>query len=75
MEEVKARMGKATAKRLVAAGDLLRSRHVAIILDICPDDAITLARRGMFSAFKVGRYWYYPRKAVEKYAKKVSVTA
>jgi len=46
---------------------LLRSKDVAHILDLSPDDVIQLARRGVIKAGKQGRFWRFSRSDVMAY--------
>jgi len=45
----------------------LRSKDVAQILDMCPDDVIVLVKKGKLKAIKKGRYWQYSITEVLKY--------
>lgn len=47
------------------------SKDVAHILDICPDDALCLARGGKIKAVKVGRYWKFSPESVRAYKRKM----
>jgi len=38
-------------------GNLLKTKDVAHILDVSPDDVIELARKGKIRAHKKGRFW------------------
>jgi len=44
----------------------IKSRDVAYVLDISPDDVVEMARHNILPAEKVGRYWQYPLSAVLK---------
>jgi hypothetical protein len=46
---------------------LLRSKDVAHILDVSPDDVIIMARRGKLKASKQGRFWRYRPSDVMAY--------
>jgi len=50
---------------------LLRSKHVAHILDLSPDDVVVLARKGKIRAKKMGRYWNFRYADVMKYRSRV----
>lgn len=39
--------------------NLLRSKDVAHILDVSPDDVIELANKGKLKATKEGRFWRF----------------
>ena len=49
---------------------LLRSKDVAHLLDLSPDDVIELARRGKLHATKQGRFWRFRYTIVMDYKKK-----
>jgi len=49
---------------------LLRSKDVARILDLSPDDVIKLARRGKLRASKVGRRWEFRARDVAQFQEK-----
>lgn len=46
---------------------LLRSKDVARILDVSPDDVIKLARTGKLRATKIGRRWEFLARDVAGY--------
>lgn len=46
---------------------VLRSKDVAHILDMSPDDVIHLARKGKLRATKVGKCWQYRYRDVTAY--------
>lgn len=46
---------------------VLRSKDVAHILDLSPDDVIDLARRRRLPASKEGRFWRFSPAEVLKY--------
>ena len=50
---------------------LLRSKDVAHILDLSPDDVIELARKGKLKATKRGRFWRYHPSDVMAYKKQM----
>ena len=50
---------------------LFRSKDVAHILDMSPDDVILLARTGKLKAIKKGRYWMFRFQDVQSYKKKM----
>ena len=45
----------------------IRSRDVATLLDICLDDAVILAHKGILKAEKQGRVWAYNLQDVINY--------
>lgn len=45
----------------------LRSKDVAHILDLSPDDVIELARNDKMKAHKIGRFWRFKLKDVMEY--------
>ena len=50
---------------------LLRSKDVAHILDLPPDDVIYLARKGKLRGTKEGKYWKFRLRDVKYYQKKL----
>jgi excisionase family DNA binding protein len=54
---------------------LLRSRDVAHILDMSPDDVIMLARQGKIRAQKIGRLWRFRLSDVTRYRTKLAKAA
>jgi hypothetical protein len=50
---------------------LLRSKDVAHILDLPPDDVIYLARKGKLRGIKEGKYWKFRLRDVKYYQKKL----
>jgi len=52
----------------------LRSKDVAHILDMSPDDVIELARKGKLDAHKSGRFWRFKLKDVTAYQKRKEAT-
>ncbi len=51
---------------------LLRSKEVARILDLSPDDVIKLARSGRLKASKVGRRWEFRPRDVARFQEQES---
>ena len=49
---------------------LLRSKDVAHILDLPPDDVIYLARKGKLRGVKEGKYWKFRLRDVKYYQKR-----
>jgi hypothetical protein len=50
---------------------MLRSKDVAHILDLPPDDVIYLARKGKLRGVKEGKYWKFRLRDVKYYQKRV----
>ncbi|MEW6442691.1 MAG: helix-turn-helix domain-containing protein [bacterium] len=51
--------------------NLLRSKDVAHILDLPPDDVIYLARKGKLRGVKEGKYWKFRLRDVNFYQRKL----
>jgi len=49
---------------------LLKSKDVAHILDLPPDDVIYLARKGKLRGVKEGKYWKFRLRDVKYFQKK-----
>ena len=49
---------------------LLKSREVAHLLDLSPDDVVVLAKRGELKAQKVGRRWKFSWANVMSYRRR-----
>lgn len=49
---------------------MLRSKDVAHILDLPPDDVIYLARKGKLRGVKEGKYWKFRLRDVKYYQKR-----
>lgn len=47
--------------------NVLKSRDLAILLDLSPDAVNDMARRGILKGFKSGNQWRFRRKDVERY--------
>jgi len=56
---------------MVKKETLLRSKDVAHILDLPPDDVIYLARKGKLRGVKEGKYWKFRLRDVKYYQKKL----
>ena len=61
-------------KKMKEDETLLRSQHVAHLLDVSPDEAIELARKRKLKAKKVGRFWRYRLKDVMEYKNRCQET-
>lgn len=46
---------------------ILKTRDLAILLDLSPDVVNDMARRGDLKGFKSGNQWRFRRRDVEKY--------
>jgi excisionase family DNA binding protein len=46
---------------------ILKSRDLAILLDLSPDVVNDMARRGHLKGFKSGNQWRFRRRDVERY--------
>ena len=51
---------------------LLRSKDVAHILDLPPDDVIYLARKGKLRGVKEGKYWKFRLRDIKFYQKRIN---
>jgi hypothetical protein len=51
--------------------NLLRSKDVAHILDLPPDDVICLARKGKLRGVKEGKYWKFRLRDVSYYQRRI----
>lgn len=58
--------GKA-AKRVDNLPNILRTRDLAILLDMSPDAVNDMARKGIVKGYKSGNQWRFRRKDIEKY--------
>jgi excisionase family DNA binding protein len=45
----------------------MKTRDVALLLDLSPDTVNDMARRGLLKGFKNGNQWRFRRKEVERY--------
>ena len=57
--------------RMPATKPPLKSKEVAHILDMSPDDVVFLARKGKLRATKVGKYWQYRYRDVSAYKRRM----
>lgn len=55
---------------LLEMPNILKSRDLAIFLDMSPDAVNDLARKGILKGYKSGNQWRFRRKDVEKYLEK-----
>jgi len=47
--------------------NVLKTRDLAILLDLSPDAVNDMARRGLLKGFKSGNQWRFRRKDVERF--------
>ncbi len=52
---------------LAAYPNVLKTRDLAMILDMSPDAVNDLARRGVIRGYKSGNQWRFRRRDVEKF--------
>ena len=50
--------------------NVLKTRDLAILLDLSPDAVNDLARRGLLKGFKSGNQWRFRRRDVERYVER-----
>lgn len=50
-----------------ALPNVLKTRDLAVLLDMSPDAVNDLARKGILKGYKSGNQWRFRRKDVEKY--------
>lgn len=62
----KQKTGKA-ARRVERLPNILRTRDLAILLDMSPDAVNDMARKGIVKGYKSGNQWRFRRKDIEKY--------
>jgi excisionase family DNA binding protein len=53
--------------------NILKTRDIAIILDLSPDTVNDMARKGLIKGYKSGNQWRFRKKDVEKYLKKYNL--
>ncbi len=46
---------------------ILKTRDLAVLLDLSPDSVNDMARRGLLKGFKSGNQWRFRRRDVERY--------
>jgi excisionase family DNA binding protein len=46
---------------------ILKTRDLAILLDLSPDTINDMARRGLLKGYKSGNQWRFRRKDIERY--------
>ncbi len=47
--------------------NVLKTRDLAVLLDMSPDAVNDLARKGLLKGYKSGNQWRFRRKDVERY--------
>jgi excisionase family DNA binding protein len=52
---------------------ILRTRDLALLLDLSPDAVNDLARKGIIKGYKSGNQWRFRRKDIERYLAKEKV--
>jgi excisionase family DNA binding protein len=58
-----------------AKQSILKTRDLAILLDLSPDVVNDMARRGHLKGFKSGNQWRFRRRDVERYLERVKKMA
>jgi excisionase family DNA binding protein len=58
-----------------AKQSILKTRDLAILLDLSPDVVNDMARRGHLKGFKSGNQWRFRRRDVDKYLERVKKLA
>jgi len=54
---------------------ILKTRDLAILLDLSPDVVNDMARRGNLKGFKSGNQWRFRRRDVERYIERMKKLA
>ena len=54
---------------------ILKTRDLAILLDLSPDVVNDMARRGHLKGFKSGNQWRFRRRDVERYIERMKKLA
>jgi len=54
-----------------AKQSILKTRDLAILLDLSPDVVNDLARRGHLKGFKSGNQWRFRRRDVDRYLERM----
>jgi excisionase family DNA binding protein len=58
-----------------AKQSILKTRELAILLDLSPDVVNDMARRGRLKGFKSGNQWRFRRRDVDRYLERVKKLA
>ncbi len=51
--------------------NILKTRDIAVLLDMSPDAVNDLARKGSLKGFKSGNQWRFRRKDVERFLERM----
>lgn len=62
----KKKTGKAS-RRVDNLPNILKTRDLAVLLDMSPDAVNDLARKGIVKGYKSGNQWRFRRKDIERY--------
>jgi len=54
----------------VSLPNVLKTRDLAILLDLSPDAVNDMARRGVLKGYKSGNQWRFRRKDVERFVER-----
>lgn len=54
---------------------ILKTRDVAILLDLSPDVVNDMARRGHLKGFKSGNQWRFRRRDIDRYVERMKKLA
>ena len=60
---------------LMGKQSILKTRDLAILLDLSPDVVNDMARRGHLKGFKSGNQWRFRRRDVERYVERMKKLA
>ena len=58
-----------------AKQSILKTRDLAVLLDLSPDVVNDMARRGHLKGFKSGNQWRFRRRDVDRYLERVKKLA
>ena len=50
--------------------NILKTRDIAVLLDMSPDAVNDLARKGVLKGYKSGNQWRFRRKDIERFLEK-----
>lgn len=50
--------------------NILKTRDIAVILDLSPDTVNDMARKGLIKGYKSGNQWRFRKKDIEKFLRK-----
>ncbi len=54
---------------------ILKTRDLAILLDLSPDAVNDMARQGRLKGFKIGNQWRFRRRDVDRYMERMKKLA